>query len=61
VIHAGKDIVTSPRYTQAIEAGIPGAQGYMWDEVAHVVAGKEQKIKFCRLLFDFLDGVEASE
>jgi pimeloyl-ACP methyl ester carboxylesterase len=58
VIHAARDMVTSPRYTRAIEAGIPGAEGYLWQEVAHVVAGKEQKIRFCELLFDFLDRVE---
>jgi len=24
------------------------------EDVAHVVAGKEQKIAFCKILFDFL-------
>jgi len=55
VLHAGMDIVTSPRYTQAIERGLPNAEGVMMAEVAHVVAGKEQKIRFCELLFDFLE------
>lgn len=55
VIHAGKDLVTSPRYTRAIEDGIPGAEGVLMDDVAHVVAGREQKIAFGRILFDFLE------
>jgi len=25
------------------------------DDVAHVVAGKEEKIAFCKILFDFLN------
>ena len=37
-----------------LERGIPGAEGAMMEEVAHVVAGKEQKIAFCNILFDFL-------
>lgn len=58
VIHAGQDMVTSPRTTIPIEKGIPGAEGVMWEEVGHVVAGKAEKIKFCEILFDFLDRVE---
>ena len=54
VIHAGRDFVTGPRYTRAIEAAIPGAQGVLMDDVAHVVAGRDQKERFCRILFDFL-------
>ncbi|MEM9532906.1 MAG: alpha/beta hydrolase [Pseudomonadota bacterium] len=54
VVHAGQDIITTPRYTREIEALIPTAIGVDMPEVAHVVAGKEQKIAFCDLLFDFL-------
>ena len=54
IIHAGKDVVTAPRTTLPIERGIPGATGLLWDDVAHVVAGKEQKIRFARTLFDWL-------
>jgi len=54
IIHAGLDQVTSPRMTRAIEAEIPGARGVTWDDVAHVIAGKEQKIRFCNTLFDWL-------
>ena len=61
IIHAGHDIVTSPRNTIPIEQGIPGARGYMWDEVGHVVAGKAEKIKYCELLYGFLDSVERPE
>lgn len=54
ISHAGKDVVTAPRTTLPIEAGIPGAQGLHWDDVAHVVAGREQKVRFARTLFDWL-------
>ena len=54
IIHAGKDVVTAPRTTLTIEQGIPGARGLHWDDVAHVVAGKEQKIRFANTLFEWL-------
>ena len=54
IIHAGRDVVTAPRTTLPIERGIPGARGVHWDDVAHVVAGKEQKIRFAATLFDWL-------
>ena len=55
VIHAALDVVTSPRTTVPIEKAIPGAIGETWDDLAHVVAGKEQKIRFCNRLFDWLE------
>ncbi|NNL99772.1 MAG: alpha/beta hydrolase [Gammaproteobacteria bacterium] len=55
VLHAAKDMVTSPRYTGQIEELLPNTEGVTMAEVAHVVAGKEQKIKFCEILFDFLE------
>jgi 3-oxoadipate enol-lactonase len=55
VIHAAKDMVTSPRTTLPIERGIPDAEGVMMKDTAHVVAGKDQKIEFCNILFSFLD------
>lgn len=55
VIHAGQDLVTSPRTTLPLEHGIPNAEGLLMEDVAHVVAGKDQKIRFCNALFDFLD------
>jgi pimeloyl-ACP methyl ester carboxylesterase len=54
IIHAGLDVVTTPRHTRPIEQGIPGAQGLYWEDVAHVVAGREQKIRFASTLFDWL-------
>ena len=54
IIHAGKDMVTGPRTTVPLEEGIPNAKGVLMEDVAHVVAGKEQKIAFCKLLFEFL-------
>ncbi|HJN00881.1 MAG TPA: alpha/beta hydrolase, partial [Gammaproteobacteria bacterium] len=55
IIHAGKDLVTGPRTTLPLEEGIPNAEGAMMEDVAHVVAGKEQKIAFCEILFNFLE------
>jgi len=54
IIHAGKDVVTAPRNTLPIEHGIKGARGVRWEDVAHVVAGREQKIRFAETLFDWL-------
>ncbi len=54
IIHAGRDAVTSPKHTRAIEQAIPGARGVLMDEVAHVVAGREQKQRFAQLLLEFL-------
>ena len=54
MIHAGKDVVTAPRNTLPIERGIPGARGQLWEDLAHVVAGKEQKIRFANTLFEWL-------
>jgi alkylation response protein AidB-like acyl-CoA dehydrogenase len=41
IIHAALDQVTSPRTTRTIEDNIPGAQGLLWTDVAHVIAGKQ--------------------
>jgi len=54
IIHAALDYVTSPAYTLPIEQAIPGAIGVTMPDVAHVVAGKDQKIRFGQILFDFL-------
>lgn len=55
IIHAALDQVTSPRNTLTIERAIPNAKGLLWDDVAHVVAGKEQKIRFAKTLFEWLE------
>ena len=54
IVHAALDQVTSPRTTLPIERAIPGAQGVLWEDVAHVVAGKEQKVRFANALFEWL-------
>lgn len=54
IIHAGLDQVTGPRLTRPIEQRIPAAEGLLWEDVAHVIAGKEQKIRFADTLFDWL-------
>ncbi len=55
VLHAALDQVTSPRTTKPIEAAIPGATSETWADLAHVVAGKDQKIRFCNTLFSWLE------
>ena len=55
VIHAGQDVITGPRTTLPLEEGLPNSIGVTMKDVAHVVAGKEEKIAFCKILHDFLD------
>jgi len=55
VIHAGQDVVTGPRTTKQISERIPHCEEVTMEDVAHVVAGKDEKIRFCKILFDFLD------
>ncbi len=54
VIHAGQDQITGPRTTLPLEQGLPNAEAVTMHEVAHVVAGKAEKIAFCDTLFPFL-------
>lgn len=54
ILHAALDQVTSPRTTLPIQHAIPGAIGETWDDLAHVVAGKAQKIRFANTLFAWL-------
>lgn len=54
VLHAGLDCVTSPRTTMPLEQGIPGCQGEFWPDLAHVIAGREMKIRFDGVLRRFL-------
>lgn len=54
VLHAGNDVITGPRTTLPLEHGLPNATGVLMPEVAHVVAGKEEKIAFCEILLPFL-------
>jgi pimeloyl-ACP methyl ester carboxylesterase len=55
IIHAGLDLVTSPRTTLPLERGIPGATGIFVPHFAHVVAGREQKVEFSKMLMAFLE------
>ena len=59
VLHAGADLLTGPRLTGPIEAGIPGARSELWPELPHVVAGKEAKTRFSAIFDAFIGGVEA--
>ena len=54
VLHAGKDVITGPRSTEPLEHGLPNATGVLMADVAHVVAGREQKKRFCDILLPFL-------
>jgi|TARA_B110000503_G_scaffold9627_1_gene13071 3-oxoadipate enol-lactonase len=54
VVHAAQDVITGPRTTTPLEEGLPNGQGVTMNQVAHVVAGKDEKIAFCKILFDFL-------
>ena len=55
VLHAGIDCVTSPRTTMPLEQGIAGCQGELWPDLAHVIAGREMKIRFDGVLKRFLE------
>lgn len=55
IVHAGRDVVTAPRTTLPIERAIPNADGVLLPEVAHVLAGREQKAQFSDLLLAFLE------
>jgi pimeloyl-ACP methyl ester carboxylesterase len=54
IIHSGQDQVTGPRTTLPLERGIPNAEGVLMRDVAHVVAGREQKAAFAKVLLGFL-------
>lgn len=54
ILHAALDCVTSPRTTMPLQDGIPGCQGETWADLAHVIAGKEMKVRFDQLLERFL-------
>ena len=60
ILHAGQDKVNPPRTTLPLEEGIPNARGVLMEDVAHVVAGKEQKKRFCEILLGFLAEVDAA-
>lgn len=55
IIHSHMDTVTSPRMTRPIQDEVPNAEGLDLVDFAHVVAGKEQKIQFCDVVFDWLE------
>lgn len=57
VVHAGQDLITAPAMTRVLEESIPGAVGLLWDEIGHVIAGKEQKIRFDEIITEFLESV----
>ena len=54
IVHAGQDYVTGPRTTVPLEQGLPNATGVLMADVAHVVAGRDQKKRFCEILLPWL-------
>ncbi len=60
VVHAGADVVTGPRLTRPLEEAIPDARGVLLPDAPHVIAGRDAKIAFERVIVDYLAGVEAT-
>jgi pimeloyl-ACP methyl ester carboxylesterase len=57
VLHAGADVITPPRLTQALANELPNTESVEWPDLAHVVAGRQQRTRFDELLVDFLNRV----
>ena len=57
VLHAALDPVTPTRTTMPLQVGIPGATGEIWDDLSHVIAGKDMKLRFDRVITAFLANV----
>ena len=53
VVHAGSDVITGPRTTLPLEQGLPNVIGVTMPDVAHVVAGKQEKNRLQRNLARF--------
>ena len=58
IIHCPLDTVTGPRLTKPIEEGIPNARGAVLEGAAHVVAGKEMRVRFSDMLLGFLADID---
>lgn len=59
IVHCPLDQVTGPRLTIPIAQGIPGAREITLEGAAHVIAGRELRMKFSEILLDFLQQVDA--
>ncbi len=57
VLHAGADVITPPRLTRALADELPKVESLEWPDLAHVVAGRQQRARFDGLLADFLNRV----
>lgn len=60
VMHAGADVITTPRLTLPLESGIPEARGALWPEAAHIIAGRQARNQFDALLAEFFDGLRSA-
>lgn len=56
VVHAGRDMLTSPRLSMPVQEGIPGARGWTMEDAAHVVTDRHSRQAFAERLLDFLAG-----
>lgn len=57
IFHAPLDLITTPAHTGAIANALPNAREITMPGVAHVIAGKEQRSRFSRHLFDFWEEI----
>lgn len=54
VAHNGRDFITPPRLTLAVERAIPGARAFWLPEAAHVATGRADREAFAETLLGFL-------
>jgi pimeloyl-ACP methyl ester carboxylesterase len=57
VLHAGADVITPPRLTEALAGELGDPESVTWPDLAHVVAGRQQRTQFDALLAGFLNRV----
>jgi len=54
IFHSGQDLISGPRLTREIEELIPNSKGIDWPEAAHIIAGRDAKVKFSKYIESFL-------
>ena len=54
VMHNGRDEITPPHLTLAVEQGIRTARGHWMPDAAHVATGRTARAEFCEILLGFL-------
>ena len=61
IVHCPLDQVTGPRLTIPIAKAIQGAREVTLEGAAHVIAGRELRGRFAKVLLDFLHEVDAAQ